>query len=103
MGHHVKWTKAGPCGLVSPMDVMLVLAALGLCAPPDESKFERHADIAYRTDTGADRERHRLDVYVPRGKKDFPVVLFVHGGSWSPLIWNLLMFQAPTDEPCVGK
>lgn len=67
------------------MDVMLVLAALGISAPPADEKverFERHADIAYRTDKGADKERHLLDVYTPKGKKDFPVVLFVHGGSW---------------------
>jgi acetyl esterase/lipase len=64
------------------MDVMLVLAALGLGGPPAEDAFERHADIAYRTDKDADKERHLLDVYTPRGRKDFPVVLFVHGGSW---------------------
>jgi acetyl esterase/lipase len=64
------------------MDVMLVLAALGISAPPTEGTFERHTDIAYRTDKDADKERHLLDVYTPKGKKDFPVVLFVHGGSW---------------------
>jgi acetyl esterase/lipase len=42
----------------------------------------RHTDIPYRTDPAADKERHRLDVYVPKGCKDFPVVFFVHGGSW---------------------
>jgi acetyl esterase/lipase len=63
------------------MDVLLVLAALGIYAPA-EDKFEKHANIAYRTDRDADKERHKLDVYVPKGKKDFPVVLFVHGGSW---------------------
>jgi acetyl esterase/lipase len=71
-----------PLDEVSPMDVLMVLAALGIYAPPAEDKFERHADIPYRTDKDADRERHVLDVYTPRGKKDFPVVLFVHGGSW---------------------
>lgn len=67
------------------MDLMLVLAALSFSAPPAEDKveaFERHANIAYRTDKDADKERHLLDVYTPKGKKDFPVVLFVHGGSW---------------------
>ena len=64
------------------MDVMLVLAALGIYAPPAEDAFERHPNIAYRTDKDADKERHTLDVYTPKGKKDFPVVLFVHGGSW---------------------
>ncbi len=63
------------------MSVLVVLAALGVYAAP-EDLFERHADIAYRTGKGADPLHHRLDVYVPVGKKDFPVVLFVHGGSW---------------------
>jgi len=26
--------------------------------------------------------RHVLDLYLPKDKKDFPVVFFVHGGSW---------------------
>lgn len=64
------------------MDVLLVLAALGVYAPPSEDKFERHANVAYRTDKDADKERHLLDVYTPKGQKDFPVVMFVHGGSW---------------------
>ncbi len=64
------------------MDLLCVLVALGVSAPP-EDKFEKHAEIAYRTDKDADKERHKLDVYTPKGKKDFPVVLFVHGGSWS--------------------
>jgi acetyl esterase/lipase len=39
-------------------------------------------NIAYRDDKFADPDRHKLDLYLPRGKKDFPVVMFVHGGSW---------------------
>lgn len=46
-------------------------------------EVERHADIAYRTDPDADKVRHRLDVYVPKGRKDFPVLFFVHGGAWT--------------------
>lgn len=63
------------------MNALLVLAGFALAAPPDEP-FEKHADLAYRTGAGADKERHTLDVYAPKGKKDFPTVLFVHGGSW---------------------
>src|SRR5262245_39036260 len=29
-----------------------------------------------------DSERHRLDLYVPKGIKDFPMLMFVHGGAW---------------------
>lgn len=67
------------------MDVLCVLAALGIGVPAaDEmpAKFDKHANIAYRTDKGADKDKHTLDVYVPKDKKDFPTVLFVHGGSW---------------------
>ncbi len=64
-----------------PVDVLMVLMALGISAPP-EDRYEKHANIRYRTDADADRERHVLDLYVPAGKKDFPVVLYVHGGTW---------------------
>ncbi len=45
-------------------------------------EVETHVNLAYRTDKEADAEKHRLDVYVPKGAKDFPVVFFVHGGTW---------------------
>jgi acetyl esterase/lipase len=66
------------------MSVLPLLLALGLGAPADgpPEAFDKHPDIAYRTDKDADKARHLLDVYVPKGKKDFPTVLFVHGGTW---------------------
>ncbi len=39
-------------------------------------------DIAYRTDKEADAVKHKLDLYLPKGAKDVPVLMFVHGGSW---------------------
>lgn len=51
-------------------------------AAPATFEVESHANIPYRSDKDADPARHILDVYVPKGQKDFPVVLFVHGGSW---------------------
>src|SRR5581483_10396907 len=53
-------------------------------APAAAGAFEvaRHTDIPYRTDKDADKERHKLDVYLPKGKKEFPVLFFVHGGGW---------------------
>ncbi len=50
--------------------------------PPDALKVDEQLDIAYRNDSKADSFRHRLDLFVPRGKKDFPVAVLVHGGSW---------------------
>ena len=39
-------------------------------------------DLAYKCGL-ADPFRHRLDLYLPKDKKDFPVVVLVHGGSWT--------------------
>jgi acetyl esterase/lipase len=46
--------------------------------------FEQQSflNIAYYEGKDADPVRHRLDVYVPKGQKDFPVLFFVHGGGW---------------------
>jgi acetyl esterase/lipase len=51
-------------------------------APPPVEQFEKHSDIAYVTGADADPEKHTLDVYTPKGRKDFPVLFFVHGGTW---------------------
>ena len=40
-------------------------------------------DIAYYEGADADAKKHKLDIYTPKGLKDFPVVFFIHGGTWS--------------------
>ncbi len=39
-------------------------------------------NIAYNDAKDADPDKHKLDLYLPKGKKDFPVLFFVHGGTW---------------------
>jgi acetyl esterase/lipase len=39
-------------------------------------------DIAYYEGKDADPVRHKLDLYLPKGQKNFPVMMFVHGGTW---------------------
>jgi acetyl esterase/lipase len=53
-------------------------------APAAAAGYEVEAvkDVAYRTGPDADPVRHKLDLYLPKGAKDFPVMVFVHGGSW---------------------
>src|SRR5262249_41972239 len=51
--------------------------------PPGALEVEEVRDIAYRDDAQADPIRHRLDLFVPKGKKDYPVVVLVHGGAWT--------------------
>ena len=39
-------------------------------------------NVPYCDDAGAKDFRHRLDLYLPKDRKDFPVVVLVHGGAW---------------------
>jgi acetyl esterase/lipase len=41
------------------------------------------ADLIYYDGPDAHPVKHRLDLFVPDGLVDIPVVFFVHGGSWS--------------------
>lgn len=51
-------------------------------APSKAFEVVTHANLAYREDKDADADRHKLDLYIPKDQKDFPVLMFVHGGSW---------------------
>ena len=46
------------------------------------SEVETVKDVAYYDGDDADKNKHKLDLYLPKGKKDFPVLFFVHGGAW---------------------
>jgi acetyl esterase/lipase len=39
-------------------------------------------DLTYFDGADADKKKHKLDLYLPKSKTDFPVVMFVHGGGW---------------------
>jgi hypothetical protein len=41
------------------------------------------ADLPYFDGKDADEERNKLDLYLPEGTKDFPVLFFIHGGGWT--------------------
>jgi acetyl esterase/lipase len=45
-------------------------------------EVETVKDVAYYDGPDADPVKHRLDLYLPKGRKDFPVLFFVHGGAW---------------------
>jgi CubicO group peptidase (beta-lactamase class C family) len=38
-------------------------------------------DIPYYVGKDADPERNKLDLYLPKGRKDFPVLFWIHGGA----------------------
>lgn len=72
---------------------VLVILSLGV-PPPARTAEEKPTTPAQRYDVSivrdvpyfhgpdADRVKHRLDLFLPKRKKDFPVLFFVHGGAW---------------------
>lgn len=75
-----RWLLA-PALLILPL--LLVVANEYATARPSR----RTQNVAYvpATDPTFDAERHLLDVYAPRKKAAtaYPVVVFIHGGSWN--------------------
>ncbi len=77
---------------VSPLITALVF--LGLCAEVQagpirdllkgkadksvSSSFKKLSDIAY----GGDKKQ-KMDIYLPNGQKNAPIMVMVHGGAWS--------------------
>jgi dipeptidyl aminopeptidase/acylaminoacyl peptidase len=53
-------------------------------AAADSARYEvvTHRNLVYNPAKNADNEKHKLDLYVPKGAKDYPVMMFVHGGAW---------------------
>ncbi len=45
-------------------------------------EVEVHKDIPYVEGKDVD-ERQKLDLYLPRGAKDYPTLFFIHGGGWT--------------------
>src|SRR3954447_18302528 len=39
-------------------------------------------DLDYYKGPEADKIKHKLDLFLPKGHKDFPILFFVHGGAW---------------------
>jgi acetyl esterase/lipase len=85
--HPLSW-QAARSGALPGCAAVLALALTSLPAPAAEAdrrgKFEVRVvkDLAYYDGPGADKVKHKLDLYLPKGHKDFPVLFFVHGGAW---------------------
>jgi acetyl esterase/lipase len=68
-------------------------AALALAVParaddkpkdkPKTFEVESFLNIPYYDGPDAHKVKHKLDLYLPKGAGDFPVLFFVHGGAWS--------------------
>jgi acetyl esterase/lipase len=67
--------------LKSLLTAGLVFVALG--APLRGADVDVRTNITYYAGEGADKYRHRLDLFVPKGQHDVPVLVFVHGGGFT--------------------
>ncbi len=57
-------------------------SALMLPAMAISPTVEVHKDITYTEGDPSDAAKHKLDLYLPKDTKNFPVLMFVHGGYW---------------------
>jgi acetyl esterase/lipase len=46
-------------------------------------EVEKIKDIAYTDAKDADPDRNKLDLYLPKGQKGFPTIVYIHGGGWT--------------------
>lgn len=46
-------------------------------------EVEKHLDITYYEGAEKDTEKHKLDLYLPKGLKEYPLILWIHGGAWA--------------------
>ncbi len=76
-GEDRPWVYSNPVYLKSaglgdaPMPSMAV--------PPE---IEVRKGITYTEGSEEDASKHKLDVYIPKGKNNSPVFFFIHGGAW---------------------
>jgi acetyl esterase/lipase len=57
-------------------------STLTLPASTMAPNVEVRKDITYTEGDPSDAAKHKLDLYLPTSKKNFPVLVFIHGGSW---------------------
>src|SRR5947209_6493655 len=71
-------------GGLAANDLRAEQAPLTIQTPAAEKFAVRELrDVSYWEGRDADPSRHKLDLFLPKGKKDFPVLVLVHGGAWT--------------------
>src|SRR5260370_24231672 len=76
-GEQVPWICTNPIYCRAPDPAAGQRPATDLAATVDV-----HKDISYVDGKEADADKHKLDIYVPKDKKNPAVLVFLHGGSW---------------------
>jgi len=74
-GEERPWILTNPITVGPPTNVTLPTAQIS-------PSVELLAGLSYTDGAPDDTDKHKLDLYLPRGKENFPVLVFLHGGSW---------------------
>jgi len=69
--------------MIFPITVPAIVVSHPVLQAKTEQEVTVVNDISYYDGPDADAKKHKLDIYTPKGLKDFPVVFFIHGGTWS--------------------
>ena len=67
--------------------VALLLSVVACSSLSSQSTSGLHeiteaADLPYYLGPGADADKHKLDLYLPKDLETFPTLLWIHGGAW---------------------
>ncbi len=76
-GEDRPWIYSNPIYLAKPDPDKLLIPQAG----PAPS-VAVHKDVSYTSGKPEDENKHKLDLYLPKDKLKFPVLVFIHGGSW---------------------
>jgi len=74
-GEERPWIRSGVIHLTKWPGFRLPMGAIS-------AEVEVHKDIVYTDGAPEDESKHKLDLYLPKNKKNFPVMIFFHGGFW---------------------
>jgi acetyl esterase/lipase len=74
-GEERPWIVTNSIFVGPPVNITLPAAQVS-------SNVELQSGISYTDGAPADADKHKLDLYLPRDQKNFPVLVFLHGGSW---------------------
>jgi len=74
-GEDRPWIFANPIFVGKPIALTIPTAELS-------PNVEIRRDIEYTSGDAGDAGKHKIDLYLPKGKTNFPVMVFYHGGSW---------------------
>lgn len=70
-------------GILLAMGMLLSPASVVCAAEEKAYEVQTVKDVEYYTGPDQHKTKHKLDLYLPKGLKDFPVLFFVHGGAWT--------------------